>query len=813
MNHRSARHWCAATVIWAACAAFGQESGPASRTATVSAESLPTTRPTDAIAIEDALRRRLAQPMSTLDLDLVMFGPEFFGEHPVVQRWTDDSRSVLFTWREPTRRDKATYSADATLGTFTRLAPSDPGPRSGVRSPDGLRRLVVKKNALVIEDVDGAHPTTLVRLSRPPSRPSFDAKGDGAYFEVDNTLVHVSFTKPEVRALLTWSDGERPAEKVSTESAPADRAKRLAEQMEKEQVGLFRRLFEREEAKRAETRPDSRPDDEEPARYVAPPGFSVEDVQPSPSGEFAVIRISKGPRRGGRSEQMPDYVTKSGYTEPRAVRAKAGDAEADSRLVIVRAESGKGVDVADPECGSPTRVSRTAWSRDGAWLVGQAQSRDRSHAFLVRIEPATGAITTLHRHDDPAWVLGQDSWGGFVGGTETFWFLSETNGWLNLFLVDVRSGTKRALDPGAYEVSDVEVAPDGESLIATASVNSPASREIVRFDVRTGRREVLTRDGGLRTVDLSPNGAFVAEVWSKPNRPPELRIREITPSGVASPRTVTRSPSVAFESWPFIEPPIERIPTDGGVEIPARVFRPKAGSASKAGVVFVHGAGYLQNVHDGWSHYEREYAFHQHLAGRGYTVVDIDYRGSAGYGRAFRAAVKGGVGEVDTRDCVAAAAWLVEHEGCERERIGLYGGSYGGFLTLMALFRHPGVFHAGAALRPVTDWAHYHEGYTSNLLDDPLDQEATYRRASPISWAGGLQDHLLICHGLVDDNVFAQDSIRLVQRLIELRKKNFELALYPTESHGFTDAASWTDEYRRIESLFDRTLLGSAPVR
>jgi len=138
---------------------------------------------------------------------------------------------------------------------------------------------------------------------------------------------------------------------------------------------------------------------------------------------------------------------------------------------------------------------------------------------------------------------------------------------------------------------------------------------------------------------------------------------------------------------------------------------------------------------------------------------------------------------------------------------GLDGGSYGGFMALMALFTQPNVFKAGAALRPVTDWAHYNHGYTSNILNEPFNDSIAYRRSSPVYFANGLKNHLLICHGMVDVNVHFQDAVRLTQRLIELGKDNWEMAVYPVEDHGFVEPTSWTDEYKRILKLFDTWLL------
>ena len=145
------------------------------------------------------------------------------------------------------------------------------------------------------------------------------------------------------------------------------------------------------------------------------------------------------------------------------------------------------------------------------------------------------------------------------------------------------------------------------------------------------------------------------------------------------------------------------------------------------------------------------------------------------------------MGGKDLEDIVDGAKYLTPPKKVDPKRIGVYGGSYGGFITLMAMFTTPDVFAAGAALRPVTDWAHYNHGYTSNILNVPQKDAEAYRKSSPIYFAEGLKGALLICHGMVDTNVHFQDSVRLAQRLIELRKENWELAAYPVENHGFTE--------------------------
>ena len=261
-----------------------------------------------------------------------------------------------------------------------------------------------------------------------------------------------------------------------------------------------------------------------------------------------------------------------------------------------------------------------------------------------------------------------------------------------------------------------------------------------------------------------------------------------------------------FKTYAWRDPKVITFTARDGAQVYARVYEPANPDPHKPAVLFVHGAGYLQNAHKWWSSYFREYMFNNMLTDNGYYVMDIDYRGSAGYGGPWRTGIYRHMGGKDLDDEVDAAAYLVKTYGVDPKRIGMYGGSYGGFMTLMALFTAPDVFAAGAALRPVTDWANYNHGYTSAILNEPFTDSLAYRRSSPYYFADGLKGHLLICHGMMDLNVNYQDAVKLTQRLIELGKDNWEVASYPMEDHGFVEPSSWTDEYKRIWKLFNTYL-------
>jgi dipeptidyl aminopeptidase/acylaminoacyl peptidase len=225
-------------------------------------------------------------------------------------------------------------------------------------------------------------------------------------------------------------------------------------------------------------------------------------------------------------------------------------------------------------------------------------------------------------------------------------------------------------------------------------------------------------------------------------------------------------------------------------------------------VIFVHGAGIQQNVVEGWTQYSPNFKFATVLSRRGFAVFDVDYRGSTGYGRDFRTDVAGHLGGKDLQDELAAVDFLKSLPCVDGRRIGIYGGSYGGFMTEMALFSSPGTFAAGAALRPVADWANYYRSnnyYCLQRLGTPEDQMEAYRQSSPINYAENLQDPLLLLHGVLDSNVPFQDTVQLTDRL-QRAGKSFELMIYPREDHTFNESENWIDQYSRILDFFTRHL-------
>ena len=439
------------------------------------------------------------------------------------------------------------------------------------------------------------------------------------------------------------------------------------------------------------------------------------------------------------------------------------------------------------------------------------------------VDPATGRTRIVDALRDEAWVrdIGPASTVsgglGWLPDSRRIWFLAEHDGWMHLYTVDTTAATpdRKQLTSGRFEIDTVQLSPTGATFYIQSNEQHPGERHLYALSVDGGARTKLTTATGSFSGEVSPDDTTFAVVHSTASKPPEVFL--MTNRASAEPKAVTTSSSAEWRSFKWVEPQLITYKARDGVEVHARLYTPEMLGAKRhpanPAIVFVHGAGYLQNAHRYWSSYYREYMFHHLLASRGYVVLDPDYRASAGYGRDWRTAIYRWMGGKDLEDVVDGAKYVTEVHKVDPKRIGVYGGSYGGFITLMAMFTAPDTFAAGAALRPVTDWAHYNHSYTSNILNEPQGDIEAYRKSSPIYFAEGLKGALLICHGMVDVNVHFQDSVRLAQRLIELRKENWELAVYPVEDHGFVEETSWADEYKRILTLFENNLKGNGHVR
>ena len=802
-----------------------------------------------------------------IHLKQIMADPDWLGRAPESPYWAADSSRIYFE-RKREGEDLADLFAielDGAVdldGNVEKIedversaADSAVDIGSGAWSADRKQRVEVRHGDLFWRDFTSGETRQLTRTRAAEQRPRFLADGRSIVFERDGTLF--------VRDLETGLESQPAHLVLEDDPAPPKEPGESASYLVRHQQRYFAYLRRQAAAREGEKEREDEARRHDPARV--PPawylgdGLQVVSQRLSPAGDLLLVVVRPAdcdnPAKCSADPQdkMPIWVTDDGYVDIQDLRIKVGEeTPIDEKLILLdlanftrhdidltqlpgilddpladlkaaeaarRAEAGieplKTDGESDEHKARPVEIEGVEWSRDGRYAAIQFHSydnKDRWLAVLDREEREAPVLHTVERLSDPeGWINWSFNQYGWLGNTHQLYFLSEATGYSHLYVHDVKDGKTTALTEGRYVVSDPQPSPDLRFIYYAANVEHPGHYNVYRVALANGRSERLSSLGGLTDFLLSPDGERLLLRHSQTLHPPELYVQAAKPGAEAT--RLTRTTSEAFLAQPWTPPEIVEVPsTHQDRPVYSRLYLPPEGhekrdaAGKRPAVLFVHGAGYLQNAHHGWSAYFREFMFHSLLTRHGYVVLDMDYRGSAGYGRDWRTAIYRHMGEPELRDLQDGIAWLVENYDVDPERVGVYGGSYGGFMTMMALFKEPDLFAAGAALRPVTDWAHYNHPYTSNILNTPAVDPEAFRRSSPIEFAEGLDKPLLICAPMLDDNVFFMDTVRLVQHLIELEKEDFEVAIYPVEPHGFVQPSSWLDEYRRIFKLFENHL-------
>lgn len=746
----------------------------------------------------------IIEAQSSLTIEKIMLGEKFTGISPESPRWSPSGNNLYFTWTENVDSMPSLYVVreGSRIPQKVTLEERKNLPTEGNYNRRRTMYVYSKNGDIFLLNIKTGNTLRITSTSTPETNPVFNLNDDKIIFVSGNNIFSWDINKGTFDQLTDFRSGK--------EQAPEPPYRNENEKwLYNSQLTLFKTLAERKRLREITLNESKAMAPVRPKTIFTGQG-TTGSVRMSPDEKYVTwIQIQRGEEK---NTIVPNYVTESGYTDEIQSRPKVGTSQYSSKLYIFnisrdtvyQAVSG---DIPGLSENRLINFRPPVWSDDGSRAVVEVLSVDNKDRWIMLLDAGTGKLKLLDNQHDSAWIGGPGVRSGPLGwlpDNKTIYFQSEESGYSHLYLLDVQTGEKKAITSGNFEVYDPKLSNDGKYWYFISNETDPGIRELYRMPVRGGERTRLTSFGGGVEYTLSPDEKYFALRVSFASRPWELYLMENKEKAI--PVKITGSLTPEFRAYNWRTPEYVRFRASDGTMIPARLYKPENNTRNGAAVIFVHGAGYLQNAHRWWSSYFREYMFHNFLVDNGYTVLDIDYRGSAGYGRDWRTAIYRYMGGKDLDDHIDGAKYLVEEHQIDPERIGIYGGSYGGFITLMAMFTKPGVFAAGAALRPVTDWAHYNHGYTSNILNTPVADSIAYVRSSPIYYAGGLKGELLICHGMIDDNVHFQDVVRLVQRLIELGKDNWELAVYPLESHSFREPSSWTDEYKRIFKLFERTL-------
>jgi dipeptidyl aminopeptidase/acylaminoacyl peptidase len=795
----------------------------------------------------------LAQKPDKLTVEKIMRDPRWIGTSPSGTSWSNDGSILYFLWNpDNSPGDSLWY-----ITTTNKVPVKATVNQKKLLNSQGTYNYNLLRTAYVIArdgdifytDIKTGKAKRITQTVDAESNPQFSFNESQIVYNRNQNLFAWDIASGETRQLTNIKTGEAASSSAASNIAgragsnpPLAAGNQQETWLKNDQLRYFEVLKERKEKKEAADAYTKSIPKEKELRSINLEDKSLQGLSISPDGRFVSYRLFKAASAAGAKPTIvPSYVTETGFTTDIPARTKVGATQGTAEFFVydrerdtifsLKTDSIPGIqDLPDyvkdypkqleerkkKAANRPVQVSSISWSPMGKNSVLDIRSQDNKDRWLMKWDTATGQLKLLDRQRDEAWIGGPGT-GGFGSGNtgwideNTFWFRSEVSGYSHLYSANVLSGEKKTLTSGKYEVQQAQLSKDKKYFYITTNEVHPGEQHFYRLAIADGKKEKITTMTGANQVTLSPDEKQLAILHSYSTKPWELYLQENLPvSKLAKPvepiQITNKAQSEEFKSYAWKDPEVITFTARDGAAVYARLYKPANPHQGKPAVLFVHGAGYLQNAHKWWSSYFREYMFNNLLADNGYYVMDIDYRGSAGYGRDWRTGIYRFMGGKDLDDHVDAARYLSANFGVDPKRVGVYGGSYGGFITLMGMFNEPNVFAAGAALRPVTDWANYNHGYTSNILNEPYNDSIAYRKSSPYYFAEGLKGNLLICHGMVDVNVHYQDAVKLAQRLIELGKDNWELASYPMEDHGFVEPSSWTDEYKRIFKLFETVL-------
>jgi dipeptidyl-peptidase-4 len=472
----------------------------------------------------------------------------------------------------------------------------------------------------------------------------------------------------------------------------------------------------------------------------------------------------------------------------------AGAANARVRLGVVAVAGGAPVQWLD--LGSEDAyLARAAWHPDQRLFV-QVLARDQRRLELRAYPPGGGQGKVLLVEESDLWVnLHQDL--RFVEGTGEFIWASERDGFKHLYLYAGDGRLVRRLTAGDWPVgATVALDEPRRQLYFTAAVKTPVERHLYRVALDGGAPARLTHDSGIHQAVMAPDCTSFVDIHDSRSSPPSYTIRALDGAVLH----VLHAP--ASIDLDLVQPSLHTFQTNDGARLHAAVYRAPAATRAPI-IVAVYGGPHAQIVVDSWALTVDLRA--QALAMRGFAVLKVDNRGSAGRGLVFEGAIAGRLGDLEIRDQVEGVRWLAGLGFADPARVGIYGWSYGGYLTAMALVKAADVFKVGVAGAPVTSWDGYDTAYTERYMRTPATNPDGYRESAVMTHAANLAGRLLLVHGMLDENVHFRHTARLMNALIAANRP-YDLLIYPNERHMPRSERDRVEMETRILEYFQRHL-------
>jgi dipeptidyl-peptidase-4 len=458
-------------------------------------------------------------------------------------------------------------------------------------------------------------------------------------------------------------------------------------------------------------------------------------------------------------------------------------------------------------------LARVDWLPDGKTLAIQRESRDQHRLDLLFGDIGSGASRVVLSETSASWIELNDEI-SFLKKNKEFVWASDRSGYTHLYLYDYDGHLVRPLTAGKWCVDDFRgraikgIDEKKRVIYFSATEKSPVERQLYRASLDGGdpaRPVRVSAEDGVHTVVMSRAARFYVDGFASRSQPPQVSLHNVDGSLISyllENRLDEHHPDAPYVADNAI-PEFGTIAAADGQTLYYRMFKPAHFDPTKRypAIVEVYGGPGVQRVLDSWT----GASFTQILTRAGYVVFQLDNRGSASRGTAFQAPIHGRLGEVEVADQVQGARWLGSQSYVDASRIGVWGWSYGGYMTLMLMFRAPGVFAAGVAGAPVTDWTLYDTHYTERYIGRPADNPAGYEASSVLPYANDLRGKLLLIHGMSDDNVLFLNSTKLLRRLQDLGKP-FEVMVYPGAKHGMLRQHDGRHAYASILAFFSASL-------
>jgi dipeptidyl-peptidase 4 len=494
---------------------------------------------------------------------------------------------------------------------------------------------------------------------------------------------------------------------------------------------------------------------------------------------------------------------------------KVGQENSAARIGIVPAAGGatRWLDIE----GDPREhyLPRMDWAAGSDEVILQRLNRLQNTNQVMLGDVRTGKVRTVLTEHDSTWVDVVDDVVWLDGGKQFTW-VSERDGWNHVYAVSRDGKTVRLVTRAPHDVLDVVGIDDkGGWLYYVASPDNPTQKFLfrARLDGKGAPERLSPRnEPGTHKYDPSPNYKYAIETYSSLGNPPAVRLVRLPGHQVI--RTLVDNQALRARVASLRRAGVEwlSIPAEDGSKMPGMLMKPAGFDSTRKYplLFFVYGGPGNAEVEDQWGGY---YLWHTMLTQKGYLVAIVDNRGTpAPLGRAWRKAIYGQLGVLETRDQAAAARWLTRRPYVDPSRVGIWGWSYGGFMTLNTLFQHPDIYRTGVAVSPVTHWSLYDNVYTERFNGLITDNRVGYDRGSPISYVDGFRGNLLLVHGGGDDNVHFQNSEVLINALVAANKP-FQMMEYPNRTHCVCQGKNTTLHlFSLITRYLDQNLLAPAPA-